>query len=88
MNVEDQHTILKTENLSIGYVSKKHQTSIASDVNITLQQGELVGLLTQFGVPGGTIQKVINRIPKVAKLKSAIKTADLGSFIHTFFVDF
>ena len=37
-------------------------------------QGELVGLLTQFGVPGSIIQKVINRIPKVAKLKSSIKT--------------
>jgi hypothetical protein len=37
-------------------------------------QGELVGLLTQFGVPGSIIQKVITRIPKVAKLKSAIKT--------------
>ena len=36
-------------------------------------QGELVGLLTQFGVPGGLIQKVIRRIPKVAKIKSSIK---------------
>ena len=37
-------------------------------------QGELVGFLTQFGVPGGIIQKVINRIPKVAKLKNSVKT--------------
>jgi len=36
-------------------------------------QGELVGLLTQFGVPGGLIQKVIRRIPKVAKIKNSIK---------------
>ena len=35
-------------------------------------RGELVGLLTQFGVPGGIIQKVVNRIPKVAKLKNVI----------------
>ena len=35
-------------------------------------RGELVGLLTQYGVPGGLIQKVINRIPKVAKVKNAI----------------
>ena len=28
-------------------------------------QGELVGLLTQFGVPGGIIQKVLNRIKKL-----------------------
>jgi len=35
-------------------------------------RGELVGLLTQFGVPGGIIQKVVNRIPKVAKVKNAI----------------
>ena len=37
-------------------------------------QGELVGLLTQFGVPGSIIQKVITRIPKVAKIKNAVKT--------------
>ena len=35
--------------------------------------GELVGLLTQFGIPGATIQKIVNRIPKVARIKSAIK---------------
>ena len=35
-------------------------------------RGELVGLLTQYGVPGGLIQKVVNRIPKVAKVKNAI----------------
>tara|TARA_R100000426_G_scaffold41803_2_gene32289 strand:- start:559 stop:4896 length:4338 start_codon:yes stop_codon:yes gene_type:complete len=37
-------------------------------------RGELVGLLTQFAVPGTIIQKVISRIPKVAKIKNAIKT--------------
>ena len=36
-------------------------------------RGELVGLLTQFGIPGATIQKIVNRIPKVGKIKSAIK---------------
>ena len=35
-------------------------------------RGELVGLLTQFGVPGGVIQKIVNRIPKVAKVKNAV----------------
>jgi len=35
-------------------------------------RGELVGVLTQFGVPGTIVQRVINRIPKVAKVKSAI----------------
>ncbi len=36
-------------------------------------RGELVGLLTQFGIPGSMIQKIVNRIPKVAKIKSSIK---------------
>ena len=42
-------------------------------------QGELVGFLTQFGVPGGLIQKLIRRIPKVAKLKNSIKTIKGGA---------
>ena len=32
-------------------------------------QGDVVGLMTQFAVPGTIIQSIVNRIPKVAKLK-------------------
>ena len=35
-------------------------------------QGDVVGLMTQFAVPGSIIQSVVNRIPKVAKVKKAI----------------
>ena len=37
-------------------------------------QGDVVGLMTQFAVPGGVIQNIVNRIPKVAKIKKAIST--------------
>ena len=36
-------------------------------------RGDLVSLLTQFGVPGGLIQKVINRTKTAGKIKKAIE---------------
>ena len=38
MNENKKHIILKTENLSIGYASKKAKTIVASNINIELQQ--------------------------------------------------
>ena len=37
-------------------------------------QGDVVGLMTQFAVPGTVVQSIVNRIPKVAKVKKAIET--------------
>ena len=32
-------------------------------------RGDLVGLMTQFGIPGGIIQKVLNRTKTVGQIK-------------------
>ena len=43
MENKNQHIILKTNNLSIGYASKKAKTIVASNINIELTKGNLVG---------------------------------------------
>lgn len=36
-------------------------------------RGDLIALLTQFGVPGAVIQKIVNRTKTAGRLKKAIE---------------
>ena len=49
MNQTKEH-IIKTENLSIGYASKKQDSDIASNLTINLEAGNLVCLLGKNGI--------------------------------------
>lgn len=62
MSSRNQHIILKTENLSIGYTSKKSQTTIASNINISLNKGELVGLVGANGVGKSTLLRTLTQV--------------------------
>ncbi|MBD0832283.1 ABC transporter ATP-binding protein [Aestuariibaculum sediminum] len=62
MKKHDQNIILKTENLSIGYKSKNDVSIIASNINITLQQGELVGLVGANGIGKSTLLKTLTKV--------------------------
>lgn len=64
MNSKNQHIILKTENLSIGYASKKKQTVVASNISIELQKGELIGLVGANGVGKSTLLRTLTKVQK------------------------
>ena len=64
MDNSNKHIILKTENLSIGYSSKKSETVVASNINIELQQGELIGLVGANGIGKSTFLRTITRVQK------------------------
>ncbi|XCF05659.1 ABC transporter ATP-binding protein [Tamlana crocina] len=57
-----QHIILKTKNLSVGYSSKKGKQVIASNINIELKQGELVGLIGANGIGKSTLLRTITNV--------------------------
>ncbi|WP_142783551.1 ABC transporter ATP-binding protein [Changchengzhania lutea] len=57
-----QHIILKTEDLSIGYASKKANTMVASHINIELQRGELVGLIGANGIGKSTLLRTLTHV--------------------------
>lgn len=59
-----QHIILKTENLTIGYSNKKSQIIVASNINIELHQGELVGLVGANGIGKSTLLRTITKVQK------------------------
>lgn len=57
-----KHIILKTEALSIGYKSKKSPTIVASNINIELFKGELVGLIGANGIGKSTLLRTLSKI--------------------------
>lgn len=57
-----KHIILKTQNLSIGYKTKKHKTLIASNINFELQQGQLIGLVGANGIGKSTLLRTLIKV--------------------------
>lgn len=63
----NQHIILKTEQLSIGYKSKKVPTIIASNIQIGLQKGELIGLVGANGIGKSTLLRTLTNVQESLK---------------------
>lgn len=59
INDTSQHSVLKAENLSIGYASKKQTTVVANNINFELKQGELIGLIGANGIGKSTLLKTL-----------------------------
>lgn len=62
MEDKNQHIILKTQNLSIGYSSGKSKTIVASNINIELKKGELVGLIGANGIGKSTLLRTLTKV--------------------------
>ena len=56
--------VLETSNLSIGYASKKHTDTVAGPINITLQKGQLVGLVGANGIGKSTLLRTLTHVQK------------------------
>lgn len=62
MKENHTHIILKTENLSIGYTSKKSLSVIAHHINLELKEGELIGLVGANGIGKSTLLRTLSSI--------------------------
>jgi iron complex transport system ATP-binding protein len=58
----NQKHIIKTDNLSIGYTSKKYINLIASNLNIDLKSGNLVCLLGKNGIGKSTLLRTLTKV--------------------------
>jgi len=67
--LKTENNILETEDLSIGYVSKKKKTVIAKNLNLNLHKGELVCLLGKNGIGKSTLLRTLTKVqPKLSGL--------------------
>ena len=59
-----KHIVLKTENLSIGYQTKKKQTTIASNINLSVEKGKFIALLGKNGIGKSTLLRTLSKVQK------------------------
>ncbi|HNU59324.1 MAG TPA: ABC transporter ATP-binding protein [Aquaticitalea sp.] len=64
MTKTNNHSTLKTENLSIGYVAKKQKKVIATGISFELQKGQLVGLVGENGIGKSTLLRTLTKVQK------------------------
>lgn len=80
MKTDKQHVILKTENLSVGYASKKGKQIVAKNINIELNSGELVGLIGANGIGKSTLLKTLTNVQKPLGGTIFINQKDIRSY--------
>lgn len=62
--IETPDIVLKADNLSIGYQSKKQKTVVAQNINFELQKGEVIGLIGANGIGKSTLLKTLTKSEK------------------------
>lgn len=56
--------VLKTENLSIGYLDKKNKNIVASNINLSIKKGKLIAVLGKNGIGKSTLLRTISKVQK------------------------
>lgn len=56
------NSVLRTESLSIGYKHKSTETIVASNINLQLHKGELIGLVGANGAGKSTLLRTLTKI--------------------------
>ena len=64
MASETLHTRITVEDLTIGYPSKKEQTSIAENINFSGREGELIALVGPNGIGKSTLIRTLTGMQK------------------------
>ncbi|MFY9241792.1 MAG: ABC transporter ATP-binding protein [Polaribacter sp.] len=64
MKLDNKNIVLKTENLSIGYQSKKAQNIVASKIQLSIEKGKLVTVLGKNGIGKSTLLRTISKVQK------------------------
>lgn len=83
MKGKKKHIVLKTDNLSIGYSSKKPNTIVASNINIELHQGELIGLVGANGIGKSTLLRTLTKVQQSLSGTIAITDKTLDQYNTT-----
>ena len=76
----ENQNILHTENLSIGYVSKKKQNVIASNINLSFGKAKLISLVGANGIGKSTLLRTITRIQTPISGKILINEKNISDY--------
>lgn len=62
MDKNQNNIVLKTENLSIGYLNRKKKTIVAKDINLNLKEKNLITVLGKNGIGKSTFLRTIAKV--------------------------
>lgn len=79
MKNKTSHIILKAEQLSIGYKTKKAETVIASNINFEIPRGQLIGLVGANGIGKSTLLRTLIKVQPKLSGKIILNQKDLNS---------
>ena len=71
---------LKTENLEIGYVSRKDKKSLVSNINLNLEKGKLIALIGENGIGKSTLLRTLTGIQKPLSGKILINNVKIENY--------
>ncbi|WP_378188341.1 ABC transporter ATP-binding protein [Aquimarina sp. W85] len=80
MDIESQHSVLTTEDLSIGYYYKKSLEVVAANINLRLFKGELVGLVGANGIGKSTLLRTLSKVQTPLHGKVFLDDKDLKNY--------
>lgn len=67
MDKNNSNIVIQTDNLSIGYQTKKKITIVAQNINLTLNKGSLVCMLGKNGIGKSTLLRTLTKVqPKLS----------------------
>lgn len=80
MSQPSKHIILETNNLTIGYVSKKSTSKIQENVTVSIEKGKLVSVLGRNGVGKSTLLRTITKLQTAIEGTVHIDKKDLHQY--------
>lgn len=82
MKYLSENIVLKTENLTIGYQSKKAQTIVASNIDIAIEKGKLVTILGKNGIGKSTLLRTISKVQEPLNGSVFINKKNIKSYAN------
>ena len=74
-----KRNIVKVTDLSIGYITKKAETVVASNINFELEKGQLIGLVGANGIGKSTLLRTLIKVQSALNGNISINGNDLNS---------
>ncbi|WP_418649911.1 ABC transporter ATP-binding protein [Tenacibaculum aestuariivivum] len=82
MTNSKKNIVLKVDNLSIGYQTKKQQNVIAANINLTIEKGKFVALLGKNGIGKSTLLRTLSKVQNPLKGTIEINQKNSSKYSH------
>lgn len=79
METEKTNIILKAEQLTIGYKTKKVENVVTANINFELQKGQLIGLVGANGIGKSTLIRTLIKVQPALSGRISLNDKDLNT---------